>query len=177
MKKIIFLIFPVLFASAVLCAAQDDVSKWREWITAQQAYLDKVESLMDMSRKLALRQNSELGAAIKNKDTVTGEKVLADTTKKLSAIVDLLKALEPPAEFKEYHEKVVEAYTYRLKANEATIQKDIINIRNFTHTAMMSEIAAMESIRKLYISHDAPLQVIESIDKNVEMYKKLLASN
>ena len=180
MKKFFCIAILCFFTAGALHAETgegDGFAKWREWITPQQDYLDKVESLMEMSKKLALKQNSELQEAIKKNDMESGEKVLADTTKKLSAIVDLLKALEPPAEFKEYHEKVVEAYSYRLKANEATIQKDIVNIRNDTNTAMMSEIAAMESIKKLYTSHGAPQQIIDSIDRSIDSYKNRLPAN
>lgn len=178
MKNIICIIsLFIILAACNLYAADDGFSKWREWITAQQVYLDKVESLMEMSRKLALKQNLGLEEAIKKNDTESGEKVLVDTSKKLSAIVDLLKALEYTAEFKEYHEKVVEAYGYRLKANEATVQKDVINIRNYTRAAMMAEVEAMESIKKLYTSHGAPSQIIDSIDKSIDSYKNRLATN
>ena len=169
-------LFSIFLASSVF-AEEDNISKWREWITAQQSYLGRVESLMEMSKKLAVKQNSQLEEAIKKSDSELGEEALADTTKKLSSIVDLLKALEPPAEFKDYHENVVKAYVYRLQANEATLKKDVINIRNHTHAAMMSEIAAMESIKELYIIHDAPSQIIDSIDRNIEAYKKRLVAN
>ncbi|MFA6321729.1 MAG: hypothetical protein WCY36_07735 [Candidatus Omnitrophota bacterium] len=169
--------FFVIFSASYIYAGEGDVSKWREWITSQQDYLDRVESLMNMSKKLANVQNSQLQEAIKKSDNELGEKILVDTTKKLSSIVDLLKALESPVEFKEYHENVVKAYMYRLKANEATLKKDVLSIRNNTHAAMASEIAALESIRSLYVAHNAPPQIIDSIDRNIEAYNKRIVAN
>ncbi len=177
MVRIIFAILLMLFTAPRAHAEENNFSEWREWISAQQSYLNKIESLMDMSKKLAIRQNAELQAAINKNDTESGDKLLTDTTKQLSAIIDLLKALEPPLEFKDYHEKVIEAYGARLKANEAAIQKDVINVRDRSRSAMMSEVEAMESLRRLYLSHKAPPQVIDSIDKNIEAYKKRLITN
>lgn len=162
--------------SSAALAKNEGFPKWREWISAQQGYLDKIEAIMAKGKDVAIRQNADLQDAMKKDDRLRGEKIIDDATKKLARINDELKAIIPPGEFKEYHTKVLEAYKFRQMANEAAQAKDVLNIRNNNYSAITSEIGAMESIRALYISHDAPKQIIASIDKSIAAYKQRLVA-
>ena len=156
---------------------QEGVKDWKEWIDGKKDYLGKVESLMQESKEAAIQQDTDLKEAIDANDRAAGEKIIDETSKKLSAIVAELKLLNPPEEFADYHEKVIAAYKYRQMANEATLKRDIANIKSYGNMSMAYEIEAMEDIKKLYISRGAPQQLINSIDHGIESYRQRLTAN
>ena len=170
-------IFCFLTAGSLYAATggKDSITEWREWISPQQDYLDKVESLMQRGNEIEMQQTADLQDAINKKDQYLGDNIIIQNTGKLSAIVDALKALTPPKEFNEYHEKIIVAFQFTQMANEATSKKDAVTIKDCGNKAMASEIEALESIKKLYSSHGAPLQIIDSIDRGIASYKQKLA--
>ena len=180
MKKLFYIAMICFLAAGSVHADmgdQDNFAKWREWITPQQDYLDKVESLMERGNEIEMQQAADLQDAINKKDQALGDEIIIQNTSKLSAIVDSLKAITPPIEFKEYHDKVTEAFQLTQAANEATSKKEVSAIKDCGTKAMVAEVAALESIKKLYISHGAPPTIIDSIDRGIESYKRKLATN
>ena len=177
--------FSVLLAAGVILnsvsyaepAVQIGLKGWKEWIDDKKDYLGKVESLMQESKEAAIQQDADLKEAIDAKDQAAGEKIIGETSKKLFAIVAELKLLNPPEEFKDYHEKVIEAYRYRQMANEATLKRDIANIKSYGNMSMAYEIEAMECIKKLYISRGAPQALVNSIDHGIDSYRQRLTAN
>ena len=174
-----------LFCVAIFCflaagsgyaeMGDKDMTKWHEWITPQQDYLDKVESLMDRGNEIEMQQSTDLQDAINKKDQTLGDNIIIQNTGRLSAIVESLKEITPPKEFKEYHDNIISAFQFTRMANEATSKKEIANIKDYGNKAMFSEIAALESIKKLYLSHGAPQEIINSIDRGIASYKQKLA--
>lgn len=163
----------------VVCAepaAGNNVTEWQKWITSKGEYLSKVELLMKEVREAVVKQNAALQEAIKNNDTELGTKAINETTQKLSAVVAELKLLNPPEEFKEYHTSLIEAYQYRQTANEATLKNDTATIKEYGNKTIASELAAIESVRKLYSARGAPQQLMDSLDKTIATAKERLAA-
>jgi hypothetical protein len=156
---------------------KDSSSRWRDWIGSKQGYLYKVEAFIERGDEIVIEQNADLEEAISSKDKILGEGAIAQTSGKLSAIIDALQALAPPEGFTEYHAKIVEAYTYKRLANDATLSKALLKIRDYSHKAMSSEIEAMEALRRIYIDHGAPNAIINSIDRNIAAYRQKLVLN
>ena len=180
MKKLFCVAMISFLAAGAVYAetdVQDNFAKWREWITPQQDYLDKVESLMERGNEIEMQQAADLQDAINKKDQALGDNIIIQNTSKLSAIVDALKAITPPKEFKEYHDKVTEAFQLTQAANEATSKKEVSNIKDYGTKAMVAEVEALESIKKLYSSYGAPPEIIHSIDRGIASYKQKLAIN
>lgn len=172
-------VFAAIFAIEANCAEEKQgkvYAEWREWIRAKQDYLGSIELRMKDGRDMAILQAAGLNEAVRNKDEAAGEKVIADTSKRLYGIVEDLKAITPPPEFKEYHEKVIDSYRYRQMANEATLNKDMIKIRDNGRRAAIAEIEALQCIRQLYIKHDAPPQIIDSIDAGIAADKRAIVA-
>ena len=156
---------------------ENSFMKWREWISSHQDYLDSIESLMKKDNEIEMQQAVDLQDAINKKDKALGDNILTQNTKRLSAIVATLKALTPPKEFKDYHDKITTVYQLKQMANEATLKKNLFNIKDCSNKAITAEIEAMESIKKLYISHGAPSQIIDSINRGIASYSQRLATN
>ena len=74
----------------------------------------------------------------------------------------MMRRFRPVEEFIEVH-------------HEATLKKDLFNIKDCGNKAIVSELDAMDSIKKLYSSHGAPSQIIDSIDRGIASYKHRLA--
>ena len=62
-------------------------------------------------------------------------------------------------------------------SDEINSKKAVGRGKEYGNKAAQSELEALESIKKLYISHGAPSAIIDSIDRGIASYKKKLAIN
>jgi len=127
---------------------QSNAMPYKDWIQTKEIkdYLNSAQAINMRSQQAANQPQ--------------GKNALPEMAAKLSAYINDLRALYPPAELSGYHNKLIEAMGYM------KMQFDENNMGSFKYMrlGMVSTIESTEALRDVFIKHNAPQTVISGLD-------------
>ncbi len=144
-----------------------------DWIKTKEVsgYLNSEQALMNKFHETIGQMNNSLDEAMAKNDRAQLERISARLGAEFSASIQDLKALNPPAELKDYHKKSIEGMNYMKMGFDATINKDVRAFIKYHRMSMLSAIEATEMKKNVYIRHKAPQEVIADLDRGIEQLK------
>ena len=148
--------------------AQSKILPWQQWYGQVKGYLDKFEKINKKSQGLAQEENEKLKKA-KN-DTKLQKEIFIESTKKLDALFSEFNSLTPPTELKNFHNKLVESYTYVKVINEAALKNDKDSAYAYSQAINNLTLEAFSDLKNLYLKYGAPQEKIDSVNRVIARY-------
>ncbi|MBL7131304.1 MAG: hypothetical protein ISS45_07895 [Candidatus Omnitrophica bacterium] len=170
--------FPITYAMGEVESIKKELPAsslgWEEWYSSIKTFMDKVGGIEDKTTQTLNKNEKKLEQAMRNSDYVAGNRILKEMIDGFVAIIEEFNALDTPQEFKEYIDKNIEAYNYRKQYYEATLKHNRDAAFQSYSEALKLKLEAIEESRRIFMEHQAPKEMINFIDGEIEYYRTLL---
>lgn len=163
---------PVSVKEEASPASQETNAAWEGWYGTITDYYDKLQAILNKSQEVGTRIEGILSEIQEDKDMQEHEV----TTKALisldSSIIEELKALTPPAGFKVFHQKQIEACERLKMSAQAILKKDKNSALDYFRKSTIPVVEALQELKRIYSEHSAPQEVIAEIDNQITQYSE-----
>ncbi|MFA7677336.1 MAG: hypothetical protein WCY34_04115 [Candidatus Omnitrophota bacterium] len=146
-----------------------DSGQWEVWFREISGYMDRVQEIgMEFqSEFMPLFQGIVQSGSAPEKDR-RREDVLLEGAKRVADDFNLkMSGLIPPNEFKLYHQLAVRSVERIKDAFSMILEGDIVSGKVLYQKAKEDMIAQAQELKKIYQNHEAPQELVDSIDRAI----------
>jgi len=152
-------------------AASFKVDDWDQWIAQNQGYLDIISEMQQKYLSTMDESTRNINEALGKKDIKAGKAAAVKARSKLLFLKEEVLKVQPPKELQGFHEKIQQTYNYAYKSVSMWLVADQQAYYKYYKRSQKAYIASVSELKDLYKYNDAPAEVVEIMEKSVEIFK------
>lgn len=154
--------------------AERTLEDWAAWMGANESYLKRMEYLQESFFNIMSSSTKKINQSLERGKTGEGLQIGESARAQVTLFKKQAQDIQPPEELKRYHTKIVDSFSYELKAMNAWFLGDQQVYYQYHKRGAVAFIAAVEEQARVYRHLGAPSHVVEGLDRLVRRQKELL---
>ena len=163
---------------------ESTATKWVKWYQNVRGYIDQLSIIHKKMDQIANELNQQGELAVQQNNELLKERAFTDAISKISLLIKDLEKIIPPEEVKEYHRKTLILFEDKKRLYEVlldlerdkSLTKEMLEkdpnsiIVMHVSNAIKDEAECWKELKRVYIQHDAPQELILKLDLLVTRY-------